>query len=270
MDESRPAKGSSPLTRGKQIHAIRGRLGRGLIPAHAGKTWNTGIRIVPSWAHPRSRGENASASVVLISIMGSSPLTRGKRNGGPVGWVHAGLIPAHAGKTDTTFHVGGAVRAHPRSRGENGVPPQPGGQPPGSSPLTRGKLLHGAGHVVQAGLIPAHAGKTVKDRRCAGPAGAHPRSRGENAGGCGQRAGLLGSSPLTRGKLEVPTGPGGGEGLIPAHAGKTRCKSSKRTSATAHPRSRGENDQDQDSEEHVPGSSPLTRGKPRIEGTTST
>ena len=241
MDESRPAKGSSPLTRGKQIHAIRGRLGRGLIPAHAGKTWNTGIRIVPSWAHPRSRGENASASVVLISIMGSSPLTRGKRNGGPVGWVHAGLIPAHAGKTDTTFHVGGAVRAHPRSRGENGVPPQPGGQPPGSSPLTRGKLLHGAGHVVQAGLIPAHAGKTVKDRRCAGPAGAHPRSRGENSTARTTRAARPGSSPLTRGKRRRRHRDKRGDGLIPAHAGKTRMARRRRSRPQAHPRSRGEN-----------------------------
>ena len=221
MDESRPAKGSSPLTRGKQIHAIRGRLGRGLIPAHAGKTWNTGIRIVPSWAHPRSRGENASASVVLISIMGSSPLTRGKRNGGPVGWVHAGLIPAHAGKTDTTFHVGGAVRAHPRSRGENGVPPQPGGQPPGSSPLTRGKLLHGAGHVVQAGLIPAHAGKTRRRQRRRRAEGAHPRSRGENHGAYYGTSGVPGSSPLTRGKPRMRDRATPDRGLIPAHAGKT-------------------------------------------------
>ena len=53
-------RGSSPLTRGKQVHAVRSRFRRGLIPAHAGKTgWQEGRR-AQAWAHPRSRGENFS------------------------------------------------------------------------------------------------------------------------------------------------------------------------------------------------------------------
>ena len=73
-----------------------------------------------------------------------------------------------------------------------------------------------------------------------------------------------GSSPLTRGKLV-----GGGDervhdGLIPAHAGKTTQPSPGSTTTTAHPRSRGENPARVTSWRMLAGSSPLTRGKPRV------
>ena len=50
------------------------------------------------------------------------------------------------------------------------------------------------------GLIPAHAGKTLRLARGRSCCWAHPRSRGENDGAAGRCAVLLGSSPLTRGK----------------------------------------------------------------------
>ena len=50
-------------------------------------------------------------------------------------------------------------------------------------------------------------------------------------------------------------------GLIPAHAGKTRCRIGSRTSRAAHPRSRGENRLWELMEISDQGSSPLTRGK---------
>ena len=72
-------KGSSPLTRGKPRHRLaRNRLA-GLIPAHAGKTTFRGASGHRGWAHPRSRGENATASARTSPQPGSSPLTRGKR-----------------------------------------------------------------------------------------------------------------------------------------------------------------------------------------------
>ena len=56
-----------------------------------------------------------------------------------------------------------------------------------------------------------------------GAAGAHPHSRGENViEGTGSPI-LVGSSPLTRGKLLVALSAGDAGGLIPTHAGKTRC-----------------------------------------------
>ena len=111
-------------------------------------------------AHPRSRGENELADIQNITAQGSSPLTRGKlhaRNERP---RHPGLIPAHAGKT--VFRGVGfeGEGAHPRSRGENLLTPDKDEMIPGSSPLTRGKRLHGAEALAVRGLIPAHAGKT--------------------------------------------------------------------------------------------------------------
>ena len=72
-----------------------------------------------------------------------------------------------------------------------------------------------------AGLIPAHAGKTLC---CSGGelvAGAHPRSRGENMSPSESDSTATGSSPLTRGKLGRFLLLRLSRGLIPAHAGKT-------------------------------------------------
>ena len=70
----------------------------------------------------------------------------------------------------------------------------------GSSPLTRGKL-HGIREpLALAGLIPAHAGKTVLAARRPPPPKAHPRSRGENVPSSPSKRASRGSSPLTRGK----------------------------------------------------------------------
>ena len=71
--------GSSPLTRGKLYLRDREPGHRGLIPAHAGKTYDSHTLTVPSWAHPRSRGENHLVRLDRDRHVGSSPLTRGKR-----------------------------------------------------------------------------------------------------------------------------------------------------------------------------------------------
>ena len=71
----------------------------GLIPAHAGKTKAPPPDWVAGPAHPRSRGENASAGVRCCFCLGSSPLTRGKPRICRTASSHMGLIPAHAGKT---------------------------------------------------------------------------------------------------------------------------------------------------------------------------
>ena len=111
----------------------------------------------------------------------------------------------------------------------------------GSSPLTRGKP---SGVITPFGLLVAH-----------------PRSRGEN--GCPDRdnPSIRGSSPLTRGKLEVEVLRGVQLGLIPAHAGKTRPAILYPSWKKAHPRSRGENPHRAVALTRNRGSSPLTRGK---------
>ena len=72
-------EGSSPHTRGKPGRPATTSPSRGLIPAHAGKTWASMRMTRRARAHPRSRGENGGSSSPQRLQVGSSPLTRGKR-----------------------------------------------------------------------------------------------------------------------------------------------------------------------------------------------
>ena len=56
---------------------------------------------------------------------------------------------------------------------------------------------------------------------------AHPRSRGENRPACSRVIWFAGSSPLTRGKQEANGGLEIDGRLIPAHAGKTACRTGR-------------------------------------------
>ena len=132
----------------------------------------------------------------------------------------------------------------------------------GSSPLTRGKLTTASDRPSRAGLIPAHAGKTTAVRQCLQNAGAHPRSRGENPELAQPSTASAGSSPLTRGKRVAASAACVSDGLIPAHAGKTREHVGLGGHGGAHPRSRGENSLVTLCYVGFSGSSPLTRGKP--------
>ena len=95
----RSCRGSSPLTRGKLPTLSNSSRQRRLIPAHAGKTVEL-VPVVPGrTAHPRSRGENRTLSLMICISVGSSPLTRGKPASDRGHGTAVGLIPAHAGKT---------------------------------------------------------------------------------------------------------------------------------------------------------------------------
>ena len=118
----------------------------------------------------------------VYSHLGSSPLTRGALSGffGPqfdarLIPAHAGstshkkdvqasrgLIPAHAGSTQLVSEPWAGKGALPRSRGEHFASWSFWGRLSGSSPLTRGaragRCLRGGA----VGLIPAHAGSTVR------------------------------------------------------------------------------------------------------------
>ena len=215
------ASGSSPLTRGKRWGRGCRLRGRGLIPAHAGKTQCKSLIFCARSAHPRSRGENPVGAGPRRRGLGSSPLTRGKHLRWRGSQPGAALIPAHAGKTTTPTPAATYEPAHPRSRGENG---RGGARMPvrwGSSPLTRGK--------------PQRWSRWTKSGR------AHPRSRGENGGRPASRTRRMGSSPLTRGKPRLRCPRRGQDGLIPAHAGKTNRHDYQLRRRQAHPRSRGEN-----------------------------
>ena len=133
--------GSSPLTRGKHLPADRRETLRRLIPAHAGKTALCDPHQRRFEAHPRSRGENLMPGRYVVSVAGSSPLTRGKPPVVGETRCRDGLIPAHAGKTVSPSSISLLMWAHPRSRGENIKAAAAVVAEWGSSPLTRGKRL---------------------------------------------------------------------------------------------------------------------------------
>ena len=165
-DDNRPREikqGSSPLTRGKPVRASRCLARLGLIPAHAGKTGVARYEDICGAAHPRSRGENIVTTGDYDGNLGSSPLTRGKRVPHYRRDRHGGLIPAHAGKTFNAGRFALICQAHPRSHGENTTASSATFSAQGSSPLTRGKPGREHHQPVQAGLIPAHAGKTTSE-----------------------------------------------------------------------------------------------------------
>ena len=193
--------------------------------------------------------------------MGSSPLTRGKRDFARDELGCVGLIPAHAGKTSSSHCTKITRRAHPRSHGENSPQKSFVSGVTGSSPLTRGKRRRIDPVPETVGLIPTHAGKTSSSSCITGLSPAHPRSRGQNSSNPGTISVATGSSPLTRGKLGVDALNTLDERLIPAHTGKTTLPPRGLRRGWAHPHSRGENGNKTATAKQPHGSSPLTQGK---------
>ena len=217
-----PLIGSSPRMRGKPGRArVHARV-LGLIPAHAGKTipycGGRGDRT----AHPRACGENVAQGQLGAVAWGSSPRMRGKLSFLPVVPRAFGLIPAHAGKTWGPSRPPASPEAHPRACGENrffvalkkvegGAHPRACGENStyeyatacqlGSSPRMRGKHWMAARMTSTTGLIPAHAGKTMRETLSSPAEWAHPRACGENGETIGQAGCPAGSSPRMRGKL---------------------------------------------------------------------
>ena len=172
-------QGSSPHTRGAQIHA------------------RAGHRFVSD--HPRIRGEHSSRKMTQASRAGSSPHTRGAPADGDVQPVFPGIIPAYAGSTSTASNKSSRPRDHPRIRGEHSPCLRARTIATGSSPHTRGARDEAHCWVRVGWIIPAYAGSTRTAAWCSRRAGDHPRIRGEH-----DRYGVtcpisFGSSPHTRG-----------------------------------------------------------------------
>ena len=259
---SRPRAGSSPRVRGKLAGYVLGGVGRGLIPARAGKTGHLARRRLPSRAHPRACGENGLGPVVAFLLPGSSPRVRGKQVVPVLQGDEGGLIPARAGKTRTTAAGARFTTAHPRACGENTSASRDSSVIVGSSPRVRGKRRSTMRTPTRRRLIPARAGKTRGGRGGRFVHEAHPRACGENAAGAITDAADAGSSPRVRGKRLLVLLLGFPLRLIPARAGKTPRTLRTPRSPSAHPRACGENDLRVAPQLVAEGSSPRVRGKP--------
>ena len=191
--------GSSPLARGTYQANTTAPVVARFIPARAGNPLRPSVRVRCRWAHLRSRGEHVATGRAAVSVPGSSPLARGTHTVvvAEVGGV--GLIPARAGNT---LHCSGEIinsSAHPRSRGEHGIPAMKPPEEYGSSPLARGTRLRCRVLLLCRRLIPARAGNTDNPKAAAAYRAAHPRSRGEHVSIKYTSPAWHGSSPLARG-----------------------------------------------------------------------
>ena len=91
--------GSPPHTRGKLTDNKYVVAGLGITPAYAGKTVGWFVEMRKRGDHPRIRGENLTGKYKRVSIVGSPPHTRGKRQDLISLTSRNRITPAYAGKT---------------------------------------------------------------------------------------------------------------------------------------------------------------------------
>ena len=178
----------------------------------------------------------------------------------------SGIIPAYAGCT--AVKRGSASRRwdHPRIRGVHTPMIMRLASHHGSSPHTRGAHRTHSQTTSKARIIPAYAGCTRPAGRRATGNRDHPRIRGVHSIDQARPGDLLGSSPHTRGAREFVCEGLVALGIIPAYAGCTSRPRRGRSRSADHPRIRGVHRGASDEHEHDPGSSPHTRGAPRVSG----
>ena len=150
------------------------------------------------------------------------------------------IIPAYAGST-IDWEVDPAVpRDHPRVCGEHRWRTATSSRAVGSSPRMRGALCFPLLPPEQRGIIPAYAGSTAQTTTTSPGRGDHPRVCGEHYADAIGLPSRLGSSPRMRGALIVQRLVGDVDGIIPAYAGSTCGRRSRREPGRDHPRVCGE------------------------------
>ena len=171
-----------------------------------------------------------------------------------------GIIPAYAGSTGSGRRRRPSYADHPRIRGEHFRAFRPDRPENGSSPHTRGaRLLPGRSPGILR-IIPAYAGSTATWRRTGRLRRDHPRIRGEHPLEIDSLSTEKGSSPHTRGALQLVDFRVVRAGIIPAYAGSTLEHHSASFTARDHPRIRGEHTTVYERTIEQEGSSPHTRG----------
>ena len=113
----------------------------------------------------------------------------------------------------------------------------------------------------QQRITPAHAGKSVIQRKLAKYRRNHPRVCGEKAGSAAGNALFRGSPPRMRGKVRPIKGRDSVTGITPAHAGKSEELRFGKYPYWDHPRACGEKQVRAAAQAAVVGSPPRMRGK---------
>ena len=138
MGNGKGKSGSSPLARGLRVAPGGGVAPPRIIPARAGFTAGSVVRMVNVPDHPRSRGVYHREYPTSRAHAGSSPLARGLLLPLSVIWESFRIIPARAGFTNTIITRQAYRKDHPRSRGVYPASEFVKAGGGGSSPLARG------------------------------------------------------------------------------------------------------------------------------------
>ncbi len=281
---ARRAAGSSPHTRGTRGPGGERVRPQRFIPAYAGNAGRPGSCARARPVHPRVRGERIRTDPARDFVIGSSPRTRGTPEATGHVAVLVRFIPAYAGNASRAGARAGRGAIHPRVRGERALPASVVGSSDGSSPRTRGTRRRPGARAAPRRFSPAYAGNAAPSRAGTPRAPVHPRVRGERAVVGHERYGRdgssprtrgtrrrdaarprpAGSSPRTRGTRRVHPAQPAERRFIPAYAGNAAACHPGRQPAAVHPRVRGERPAQASGTEPVDGSSPRTRGTPRV------
>ena len=232
--------GIIPAGAGKSARPHPGVQAVGIIPAGAGKSSSGSGLVASSRDHPRGCGEKLLVRTPAFKRWGSSPRVRGKVV--PTGTANYifGIIPAGAGKRRRSPTRCPSPRDHPRGCGEKAVSTSGRRPRSGSSPRVRGKVRAGDLHASADGIIPAGAGKRLRDEQQADDLQDHPRGCGEKPMASFDCSLNLGSSPRVRGKEERSHQVINDTGIIPAGAGKSCGIGRPGRGNRDHPRGCGE------------------------------
>ena len=165
--------------RGKEARSIVGIVDSGITPAHAGKSEIRALRFGIHQDHPRTCGEKIVAARTKLHSGGSPPHMRGKvlhlfqRVSGK------GITPAHAGKRPKRGRSSTRIWDHPRTCGEKNFAVYFKHISTGSPPHMRGKVTVCCDGNDDAGITPAHAGKSNEQLDFLTTGKDHPRTCGE-------------------------------------------------------------------------------------------
>ena len=252
--------GSSPRMRGSLSSCLIVSYLSGIIPAHAGLTPLPWLSIYGTRDHPRACGAHHTIFNLCFNDMGSSPRMRGSRPSALSAASPCGIIPAHAGLTLEEALDLAALRDHPRACGAHAQMIIQLTIAEGSSPRMRGSLEHIEYGIPYQGIIPAHAGLTMKSTWSRKKRRDHPRACGAHIRSSCTSVNQTGSSPRMRGSQEGPVRAQQVHGIIPAHAGLTCSVCEIALMPKDHPRACGAHITPLSRSGIATGSSPRMRG----------
>ena len=233
----------------------------GITPAHAGRSCVCPAFISRSQDHPRACGEKKRYYWLKLQDDGSPPRMRGEESRLLFPKLQTRITPAHAGRSDCAFCFTRSAKDHPRACGEKGRCLVCAVMHQGSPPRMRGEEGFPVCLETPLRITPAHAGRSILDFAEGVLSEDHPRACGEKNDCCQPQFDLQGSPPRMRGEDNFRWCGSSGQGITPAHAGRSELQSIIDQLFGDHPRACGEKAKVRPGQGCLPGSPPRMRGE---------